>query len=39
MRYIVAFLTFWYDFITGDDWTIGTTNPIPLAAAAAVGSL
>lgn len=22
MRYIFAFLKFWYDFIIGDDWTI-----------------
>jgi hypothetical protein len=22
MRYIKAFLKFWYDFIVGDDWTI-----------------
>ena len=22
MRYIIAFLKFWYNFIVGDDWTI-----------------
>ena len=22
MRYIVAFLRFWYDFIIGDDWLV-----------------
>ncbi len=22
MRYVLAFLRFWYDFIVGDDWTV-----------------
>jgi hypothetical protein len=22
MRYVVAFLRFWYDFIVGDDWRV-----------------
>ena len=30
MRFIVAFVQFWYDFIIGDDWIV---------AAAVVGSL
>jgi hypothetical protein len=25
MRYIIAFLKFWYDFIVGDDWTIAAS--------------
>lgn len=25
MRYITAFLAFWYDFIIGDDWTVAAT--------------
>ena len=25
MRYIVAFVRFWYDFIIGDDWTIAAS--------------
>ena len=32
MHYIKAFLTFWYDFIVGDDWTIAAS----IAAAIAV---
>jgi hypothetical protein len=25
MRYVVAFLRFWYDFLIGDDWTIAAS--------------
>ncbi|HEX6509326.1 MAG TPA: hypothetical protein VF221_16990 [Chloroflexota bacterium] len=25
MKYIHRFLTFWYDFIVGDDWTIAAS--------------
>ncbi len=32
MRYIVAFLKFWYDFIIGDDWTIAASIGVAVAA-------
>ncbi|MCU1275745.1 MAG: hypothetical protein JWO48_3176 [Bryobacterales bacterium] len=31
MRYIKAFLTFWYDFIVGDDWTIAVSIAVAIA--------
>jgi len=31
MKYVVAFVRFWYDFIVGDDWRIA------VAVAAAIG--
>ena len=34
MRYVVAFLRFWYDFIVGDDWRIAVGIVIALALAA-----
>jgi hypothetical protein len=35
MRYFVAFLRFWYDFLIGDDWTIAAS--IALAVTATFG--
>ena len=32
MRYITAFLTFWYHFIVGDDWTIAASIAVAIAA-------
>jgi hypothetical protein len=32
MRYIVAFLKFWYDFIIGDDWRIAASIGVAVAA-------
>ena len=32
MRYITAFLKFWYDFIVGDDWTIAASIAVAIAA-------
>ena len=32
MRYIRAFLKFWYDFIVGDDWTIAASIAVAIAA-------
>ena len=34
MRYIIAFLRFWYDFIVGDDWTIAAGVVAALALTA-----
>ena len=31
MRYIVAFVKFWYDFIVGDDWTIAVAVAVAIA--------
>jgi hypothetical protein len=31
MRYITAFLTFWYHFIVGDDWTIAASIAVAIA--------
>ena len=31
MRYITAFLTFWYRFIVGDDWTIAASVAVAIA--------
>ena len=31
MRYIIAFLKFWYDFIIGDDWTIAASIAVAIA--------
>jgi hypothetical protein len=34
MKYVVAFLRFWYDFIVGDDWRIALGVVLVLAAGA-----
>lgn len=31
MRYIIAFLKFWYDFIVGDDWTIAASIAVAIS--------
>jgi hypothetical protein len=31
MRYIIAFLKFWYDFIVGEDWTIAASITVAIA--------
>ena len=31
MRYIIAFLKFWHDFIVGDDWTIAASISVAVA--------
>jgi hypothetical protein len=31
MRYITTFLTFWYHFIVGDDWTIAASIVVAIA--------
>jgi hypothetical protein len=31
MRYIMAFMKFWYDFIVGDDWTIAAAVAVAIA--------
>lgn len=33
MRPIIGFLTFWYDFVVGDDWTVAVGVVIALLAA------
>ncbi|MGC4108150.1 MAG: hypothetical protein QM753_17640 [Thermomicrobiales bacterium] len=37
MRYLKAFLVFWYDFIVGDDWTIAAGVAAIMAVAWALG--
>jgi len=32
MRYAVAFLRFWYDFLIGDDWTIAASIALAVIA-------
>jgi hypothetical protein len=34
MRYLKAFLLFWYEFIVGDDWTIAAGIVAALAVSA-----
>ena len=34
MRYVVAFVRFWYDFIVGDDWQIAAGIVVALGVAA-----
>lgn len=34
MRYIGAFVRFWYDFIVGDDWTVAVSVVASLGIAA-----
>jgi hypothetical protein len=36
MRFIAAFLQFWYDFIVGDDWKIAVAVVAALCAAGAL---
>jgi hypothetical protein len=37
VKYVVAFLRFWYDFIVGDDWrvAVGVAGGLALTALAA----
>ena len=37
MRYLKAFLLFWYDFIVGDDWTIAVGVAAIMAIAWGLG--
>jgi hydrogenase/urease accessory protein HupE len=41
MKYVIAFLRFWYDFIVGDDWrvAVGILVAIGLTAALAAGDV
>jgi hypothetical protein len=34
MRYVVAFLRFWYDFIIGDDWLVAAGIVVAIALTA-----
>jgi hypothetical protein len=34
MKYVVAFLRFWYDFIVGDDWRVAAGVVAALAVTA-----
>jgi hypothetical protein len=36
MRYLVAFLRFWYDFIIGDDWIVAAGIVIAIALTALI---
>jgi hypothetical protein len=36
MRYVVAFLRFWYDFIVGDDWRVALGVGAALALTAVI---
>lgn len=39
MKYVIAFIRFWYDFIVGDDWTIAAAVVIALVLTALVVQL
>ena len=34
MRYVIAFLRFWYDFVVGDDWRVAAGIAIAIGATA-----
>jgi hypothetical protein len=36
MKYVMAFLRFWYDFIVGDDWRVAAGVVVALALTAAL---
>lgn len=36
MRYVVAFLRFWYEFIVGDDWRVAAGIGVAIAVTAAL---
>ena len=39
MKYIRAFVLFWYDFIVGDDWRVAAGVIIALAVTAGLAAL
>jgi hypothetical protein len=36
VKYVMAFLRFWYDFIVGDDWRVAAGVVVALALTAAL---
>jgi hypothetical protein len=36
VRYVVAFLRFWYEFIVGDDWRVAAAIGVAIAVTAAL---
>jgi hypothetical protein len=38
MRYVVAFVRFWYEFIVGDDWRMAAGVVVALGATAVLSS-
>jgi phosphate/sulfate permease len=36
VRYVLAFLRFWYDFVVGDDWRIAVGVVVALSVTAVV---
>ena len=36
MRYVVAFLRFWYEFIVGDDWRVAVSIVVAIGLTAAL---
>ena len=36
MRYVVAFLRFWYEFIVGDDWRVAVSIVVAIGVTAAL---
>ena len=36
MRYVIAFLRFWYEFIVGDDWRVAAAVITAIALTAAL---
>jgi hypothetical protein len=36
MRYVVAFVRFWYDFIIGDDWLVAAGIVVAIALTALI---
>ena len=39
MKYLRAFVLFWYDFIVGDDWRVAAGVIVALAATAGLAAL
>jgi hypothetical protein len=38
MKYLSAFVHFWYDFVVGDDWRVAAGVIVTLAATAALAA-
>jgi hypothetical protein len=39
MKYVLAFLRFWYQFIVGDDWRVAAGIGVAIALAAVLADL
>jgi hypothetical protein len=38
MKYVVAFLRFWYDFVVGDDWRVAVGVVVALGVTAVLST-